>query len=246
MKYTDEVPDDNSKPQQEESGRNTKGDVDPRYFKRIDTATRFNFVQLASVVMWSLCVWILVGSLRQTRLFSRFLPYLALAASIPYVTVVINIAARLRAGNTQPHAPPEYPACMKPTGSLSDEEKAKGVVATADGHCVLTQHNYLQSVSEVIRVKAYNLMYALFSLVLLFFTFSGYKRMLRADDPFIRESIRIASMLSLILFTTSVLGSYYWFSLFVTKFYNNVVQMNVSAVIILVSYLLYGLVINKG
>lgn len=213
-------------------------DEQAKYFTHVETIKSYISVQLVSVAVWSVCVWILLSSLYKTTFFNDFVFYFALFASIPYLTIGVNLIGRLREGDFQPHAPPEYPACMTPGEKLTPEQQRSGVVASVNGHCFLTQYNYLQSASEVVRVKSYNLMYALFSLVLLFFTFSDYKKMFRADDPFIRETIRIASMLSLVLFTASVLGTYYWYSLFVIKFYNNVVQMNVSSVLILVSYLL--------
>lgn len=217
-------------------------DEQAKYFTHVETIKSYTFVQALSAAMWSVCVWILVGAMKKTPFAKEFLPYFALFAAIPYITIGANLVARVNEGDFQPHAPPEYPACMTPGEKLTDEQQRSGVVASINGHCFLTQYNYLQSASEVVRVKSYNLMYALFSLVLLFFTFSGYKKMFRADDPFIRETIRIASMISLILFTASVLGTYYWYSLFVIKFYNNAVQMNVSAVLILVSYLLFIMV----
>lgn len=209
-----------------------------KFFTHVDSITPYIIVQLISAILWSGSLWILFKSLKETQFFKTFLPYFALLASIPFLTIGVNTFIRLQEGDFQPHAPPEYPACMKPSGKLTKEQQASGVLASINGHCFLTQYNYLQSASEVVRVKSYNLMYSLFSLVLLFFAFAGYAKKFRADDPFIRETIRIASMLSLILFTASVLGTYYWYSLFVIKFYNNVVQMNVSSVLILVGYLL--------
>jgi hypothetical protein len=163
----------------------------------------------------------------------------ALACSLPLISIGIDTYTRLKETRFDPHLPPEYPACLTPQGKLDPELQAAGVIASISGKCFATQFDFLRKTTDVIRTKSYNGMYALFSLILVFFTFSNYTAFFKADDPFIRESIRVASIISLTLFTVSVLGTYYWYSLYILRFYANLVQMDTSVILMLIAYLFY-------
>lgn len=215
-----------------------------KFFTHHESLPAFLGVQALSASIWMFCLYWLYRAYKEAKGDSRFLKYFLALASIPFVSLAASLFTRLREGRFMPHIPPEYPACLTPGEKLSPELQKAGVVAAIDGHCYTTQYQFLQESSNVVRVKSYNLMYALFSLVLLFFSFTSYSKFIKADNPFLRESLRVASLLSLTLFTAAVLGTYYWYSLFILKIYNNIIQMNVSTVLMHISYLLYLMVKN--
>lgn len=200
-------------------------------------------IEVLSIILWGLIVFHLYDSLSSSST-PKFFVYFYIFAALPFISILIDTYTLSNQTRFDPSLPPEYPACLTPTENLSTELQHSGVVATLDGKCFSTQFDFLRNLTGVIRVKAYNSMYALFSLILVFFTLSNYTKFFKADNPFVRESIRVASLLSLTLFTVSVLGTYYWYSLFILRFYGNIVQMNVSVILMLVGYLLY-LLINR-
>jgi hypothetical protein len=198
-------------------------------------------IEVLSIIVWTIIVIHLYRTL-MTSQTPKFYTFFVAFASFPFISILVDTYTLATQTRFDPSLPPEYPACLTPTENLSPELQASGVVATIKGKCFLTQFDFLRNLTEVIRVKAYNSMYALFSLILVFFTLSNYTKFFKADNPFVRESIRVASLLSLSLFTVSVLGTYYWYSLYILRFYGNLVQMNVSVILMLVGYLLYLLV----
>lgn len=198
-------------------------------------------IEILSILLWGLIVIHLYKTLSSSDTPSFFTVFYIFAA-FPIISILIDTYTLSSQTKFDPALPPEYPACLTPTSELSTELQHSGVVATIDGKCFSTQFDFLRNLTEVIRVKAYNSMYALFSLILVFFTLSNYTMFFKTDNPFVRESIRVASLLSLSLFTVSVLGTYYWYSIFILRFYGNIVQMNVSVILMLVGYLLYLLV----
>jgi len=200
-------------------------------------------IEVLSILLWALIVFYLFNALSESNT-PEFVVFFSIFASLPFISILIDTFTLANQTRFDPSLPPEYPACLTPTENLSTELQHSGVVATLDGKCFSTQFDFLRNFTEVIRVKAYNSMYALFSLILVFFTLSNYTKFFKADNPFVRESIRVASLLSLTLFTVSVLGTYYWYSLFILRFYGNIVQMSVSVILMLVGYLLY-LLINR-
>lgn len=200
-------------------------------------------IEVLSILVWSLIVFHLYITLDESKTRDFFLFFIVFA-SLPFISIFVDTFTLSTETRFDPSLPPEYPACLTPTENLSPELQKSGVVATIDSKCFSTQFDFLRNLTEVIRVKAYNSMYALFSLILVFFTLSNYTQFFKADNPFLREAIRVASLLSLSLFTVSVLGTYYWYSLFILRFYGNLVQMNVSVILMLVGYLLY-LLINR-
>lgn len=200
-------------------------------------------IEALSILLWALIALHLYNSLSVSNT-PKFIIFFFVFAALPFISILIDTYTLSTQTRFDPSLPPEYPACLTPTEKLSPELQRSGVVATLDGRCFSTQFDFLRNFTEVVRVKAYNSMYALFSLILVFFTMSNYTTFFKADNPFVRESIRVASLLSLSLFTVSVLGTYYWYSLFILRFYGNIVQMNVSVILMLVGYLLY-LLINR-
>jgi len=200
-------------------------------------------IEILSILIWALIVFHLFRTLDNSKTRDFFLFFIVFAA-LPFISIFFDIYTLSTETRFDPSLPPEYPACLTPTENLSPQLQKSGVIATIDSKCFSTQFDFLRNLTEVIRVKAYNSMYALFSLILVFFTLSNYTKFFKADNPFMRESIRVASLLSLSLFTVSVLGTYYWYSLFILRFYGNIVQMNVSVILMLVGYLLY-LLINR-
>lgn len=214
-----------------------------KFFVHRDQLNFLIIIEIISIVLWSSILVHLYKSLQDAKT-ERFKYLFGLFASLPVISILIDTFTRLSETRFDPHLPPEYPACLTPTEKLSKELQNSGVIAKIDGKCFETQYEFLKNHTEVIRVKAYNSMYALFSLILVFFTVSNYTPFFKKDNPFIRESIRMASLLSLSLFTVTVLGIYYWYSLSILRFYGNMVQMNVSVILMLVGYLLY-LITNR-
>lgn len=198
-------------------------------------------IEALSVLLWAIIAIHLFNSLSVSNT-PNFILFFFVFAALPIISILIDTYTLSSQTQFDPSLPPEYPACLTPTENLSPELQKSGVVATLDGRCFSTQFDFLRNFTEVVRVKAYNSMYALFSLILVFFSLSNYTKFFKADNPFVRESIRVASLLSLSLFTVSVLGTNYWYSLFILRFYGNIVQMNVSVILMLVGYLLYLLV----
>jgi len=202
-------------------------------------------IQTISLVIWFAIAYNLYRYLDTKERHGAYIIMFTLLLLIPIVTILVNIYVRMNEGEFVPHVAPEYPVCMTPNDKLSHKEKEANILASIGGDCVTKQYDYLSQSTDVILTKGYNLLYILFTLVLLFFSVSGYSKFFDVNDLFLRTSIRTAALLSVILFTVAILGYFYWYSLYALLFYSNIVQMNVTVIIILTLHFLF-LVIRKG
>ena len=224
-----------------------------KYFKPIDEKYGNVFIGLLAISGWLIVCKHLHTSLKKTKMADKsFFPVFYLMALIPIGSILLDFwsvfapsspdghdVSSSGGSSSTAHVPPEYPACLTPTLDLSPELQQAGVLGSIDGRCFATQYDFLKDTTEVIRTKSYNAMYALFSLILVFFAMAKYSSFFSLDNIFVHESIRVASLLSLTLFTVSVIGTYYWYSLYLLRFYSNLVQMDVTVILMLIGYLLY-------
>jgi hypothetical protein len=221
-----------------------------KYFKPIDEKYGNVVIGLLAISGWMVVCKHLHTSLKKTKMADKsFFPVFYLMTLIPVGSILLDFWSVFApssvnthdsgSSSSTAHVPPEYPACLTPTLDLSPELQQAGVLGSIDGRCFATQYDFLKDTTEVIRTKSYNAMYALFSLILVFFAMSKYSSFFSLDNIFVHESIRVASLLSLTLFTVSVIGTYYWYSLYLLRFYSNLVQMDVTVILMLIGYLLY-------
>lgn len=139
---------------------------------------------------------------------------------------------------------PYYGFCVIGPDSLTEQEIAFGAVGAMDYRCHAEQYELTSSQSNYLISSTYYIVYALFALVLFFFTQSAgrFKNVIaNRDSIFVTGVIKYALILSMLIMGFSVLQDHYYITLIVNYFLLDILQLIGALMLMLISFILYRL-----
>jgi hypothetical protein len=200
-------------------------------------------ISAVAFIAWSLiCALVYYPALLRANHGIRFKWYMAAIAMVPLALFVHNVHVRIKDELMLPAVPADYGVCFVPQSDLTDKEKAFGAIGKVDYSCARNQYEMLQDRATTVQSQSYNLVYTLFTLVLLLFTVSRTKDIINRNDPFIKSLIISSMLLSVTTMISPMLANFYWSSLPMISLFEVIFQMNVATVILLISYLAFKIV----
>ena len=200
-------------------------------------------INIVAFVAWSLiCVVVYYPALIRATHGIRFKWYMVAIVAIPLLLFVHNVHVRIKDELMLPAVPADYGVCFVPQSDLTEEEKEFGAVGKVDYSCARNQYEMLQDRATTVQSQSYNLVYTLFTLVLLLFTVSRTKDIINRNDPFMKALIISSMLLSVTTMISPMLANFYWSSLPMISLFEVIFQMNVATVILLISYLAFKIV----
>lgn len=203
---------------------------------------------LLVLCVWSYIVYVLYWALVTAR--GPFVPgygfiaYFVLLATYPVLYIVNEIFTIYKAGKDGDLSgmDPYYGFCVIGPDSLTKEEIGFGAVGAMDYRCHAEQYELTNSQSNYLISSTYYVVYALFALVLFFFTQSAgpFKDVIaNRDSVFVTAVIKYALILSLLIMGLSVLQDYYYLTMVINYFLLNVLQLIGALMLMLISFILY-------
>ena len=163
--------------------------------------------------------------------------------SVP-VLIFINNVYKSAVYKQLTDVPTDYSICLTPESHLSIEEKEYGAIGKIDYSCLRNQYDMQHSRAIGIQNQSYNLIYSLFTLILLLFTIKRTKQIIRNEDTFIRNAIISSMMFSVLTLLAPLYSEYGWYSINISILFESIFQMNVITVIGLVMYIGYRLILS--
>ena len=175
-----------------------------------------------------------------------FVPFFIAIAAYPIIYLVNQIFSVIKAEKLgiTPGLDPYYGFCIVGPDSLTAEEIKLGAVGAMDYACHHEQLSDTNSTGEAIISMTYYSVYALFALVLFFFTQQAGKFrdvVANRDSIFVTAVIKHALILALILMGSPALGGYYYLTTVVNYFFLDVLQLVGALMMMLISHILYRL-----
>ena len=200
--------------------------------------------------VWVYIVYVLYWALVTAR--GPFIPgygfigYFVLLATYPVLYIVNQVFAIYQARKVGDLSglDPYYGFCVIGPDSLTEEEIEFGAVGAMDYRCHAEQYELTNSQSNYLISSTYYVVYALFALVLFFFTQSAgrFKDVVaNRDSIFVTTVIKYALILSLLIMGFSVLQDYYYLTMVVNYFLLDVLQLIGALMLMLISFILYRL-----
>lgn len=175
-----------------------------------------------------------------------FLSYFVLVATYPVIFLVNQIftASTCACAGRLTGVDPYYGFCTIGPDSLTARELGFGAVGAIDYKCHNEQYSLTSSQADTLISNTYYVVYALFTLVLFFFTQSAgrFKNVVaNKNSVFITAVIRYALILSLIVMGSTVFKGYYYASLIVNSMFFDILQLIGALMVMLISHILYRL-----
>lgn len=205
---------------------------------------------LLSLGIWLYIVYVLYWALVTAR--GPFVPgygfigYFVLLATYPVLYIVnqlFSIYQSSKIGEVT-GVDPYYGFCIIGPDSLTKEEIAFGAVGAMDYRCHAEQYELTNSQSNYLISSTYYIVYALFALVLFFFTQSAgrFKDVIaNRDSIFVTTVIKYALILSMLIMGLSVLQDHYYITLVINYFMLYILQLIGALMLMLISFILYRL-----
>ena len=175
-----------------------------------------------------------------------FVPFFILIAAYPIIYLVNQIFTVIKAEKLgiNPGLDPYYGFCIVGPDSLTKEEIELGAVGAMDYACHHEQLSDTNSTGAAIISMTYYSVYALFALVLFFFTQQAGKFrdvVANRDSIFVTTVIKYSLILALILMGSEIVGGYYYLSTILNYFFLDILQLVGALMMMLISHILYRL-----
>ncbi len=203
---------------------------------------------IAVLGIWFYIVYVLYWALVTAR--GPFVPgygfigYFVLFAVYPVIYIVNQLFKIYQAGKTGQLSgmDPYYGFCVIGPDSLTEHELGLGAIGAMDYGCHAEQYKLTSSQSNYLISSTYYVVYALFALVLFFFTQSAgrFKNVIaNRDSIFVTSVIKYALLLSLLIMGFSVLQDYYYLTMVVNFFLLDILQLIGALMLMLISFIMY-------
>ena len=214
-----------------------------KYHWQTDNVTSKMVIYVIVSVVWIIIAYYLLYKPIRT-LFSGYLKGIVVAILSVPVLIFGNNVYKSAAYKQLTDVPTDYSICLTPESQLSIEEKEYGAVGKIDYSCLRNQYDMQKSRAIGIQNQSYNLIYSLFTLILLLFTIKRTKQIIRNEDIFIRNAIMSSMMFSVLTLLAPLYAEYGWYSININIIFESIFQMNVITVIGLVMYIGYRLMLS--
>ena len=212
-----------------------------KYFKKVDSGNYLIFFGIVSIAIWTTIVIFIFRNIsnlnsKSSDYFLKLPSHIFIWMILPYLLFLYQIWSIKRdMDHNASIFTPDFTGCL---GLDTADGKSLGKV---DFKCKKVQYLFLSDAAQIIQNKGYYLVYTLFTIVLLFFSFSSQNRVIRKNDVTLRVLIKVSAMVSLLLLTAPLFMQFYWKTLGFIHLYENLTIINITTICLLLTYILYNL-----
>ena len=213
-----------------------------KYYWRTNNKFLLLSIYIVVSIVWIVCSYTFLYSPISNM---KNIKYKVLAISIFTIPIIIfanNIYKNIKSEDLA-DIPTDYSICMTGEKNLTEEERKFGAISKINYSCQRNQYNMLRKEALSIQNQSYYLIYSLFTLILLLFTIKRTKSIIRNEDEFIKNTIILSMMLSVVNMIAPIFSEYGWYSISLNAISNAIFKMNVITVVSLVTYIGYKLML---
>ena len=158
--------------------------------------------------------------------------------------MIYNIVSKLQEQYNLPDIPRDYPACLTTLDEKKDNSGIPGAVGSFPLGCRRNQYDMIHTSMITNQNQIYNIIYAIFTLVLLVVAVPRTRKIISSGDLAVKTLVLLSITICLFSLLQILFVDQYWQSISYMVFSKSLYQINGLVIALLVSYIGYTVVVK--
>lgn len=200
--------------------------------------------EIILISLWCfIFLWKILPSFQIKNEYSSFLPVVYTIGLSVVAILLYNIITKIKESNDLPDVPRDYPTCLITIDKDKDED-LPGAIGKFSLGCRRNQYDMIHNSMITNQNQIYNIIYAIFTLVLLIVAVPKTKKIISSGDMAIKTLVLLSITICLFSLLQILFVDQYWQSIVYMVFSKSMYQINGLVVALLVTYIGYTVVVK--
>lgn len=200
--------------------------------------------EIILISLWCfIFLWKILPSFQIKDEYRSFLPFVYTIGLSVVAILLYNIITKIKESNDLPDVPRDYPTCLV-TINKENEGDLPGAIGKFSLGCRRNQYDMIHTSMITNQNQIYNIIYAIFTLVLLIVAVPRTKKIISSGDMAVKTLVLLSITICLFSLLQILFVDQYWQSIVYMVFSKSMYQINGLVVALLVTYIGYTVVVK--